>query len=142
MTLLHLGPDLDIILGWDWISSYDLRLGGRLRLRSRNSSRTHVLHAFVHLRTFFVFFLKRCVFIVLMTIASDPPNSAFLSETYCFFGDKKDFQFGQRILNFMNSCVKSFCFYRLPAEYLRCAFASWVKCLLGCIVLKTFFSDQ
>ena len=67
-------------------------------------------HAFGHLRTFCGIFTKRCVFIVLMTNASDPPNSACLSEKYCCFGFKKDFQFGQSILNFMNSCVKSFCF--------------------------------
>ena len=58
----------------------------------------------------FGIFMKRCVFIILMTTASDPPNSVFLSEKYCCFGDKKDFQFGQSILNLMNSCVKSFCF--------------------------------
>ena len=25
MTLLNLGPEIDIILGWDWLSSHDLR---------------------------------------------------------------------------------------------------------------------
>ena len=45
-------------------------LGGRLQLRSRNSGRTHVLHAFVHLQKFCGIFTKQCDFIILMTIAS------------------------------------------------------------------------
>ena len=76
---------------------------------------THVLHAFVHLRTFFGIFIKQCVFIVLMTIASNPPNSAFLSETYCCFGDKKDFQFGQSILNFHEQLRKIFLFLEIAS---------------------------
>ena len=50
-----------------------------------------------------------------MTIASNPPNSAFLSETYCCFGDKKDFQFGQSILNFHEQLRKIFLFLEIAS---------------------------
>ena len=88
-SLLRGEHDSQVELGYVGIIGGGGPEGGRLRLRSRNSSRTHVQHAFGHLRTFCGIFTKRCVFIVLMTIASDPPNSAFSSEKYYCFGNKK-----------------------------------------------------